>query len=102
VKAFSRYFRASRYVLMPTSSTTHPASTFFLRHRVKDACRGEHNLAEVYATLTGMPGRWRVSGDEALLFPGNIRIDYFRIAETSAEAGLLSGRFTMPSWLTVR
>jgi len=60
-----------------------------------------HSLAEVYATLTGMPGLRRVSGEEAMLFLGNIRErltlvsldeqDYFRIAETSAEAGLTSG-----------
>jgi predicted nucleic acid-binding protein len=78
-----------------------PSLDLFLRHGAKDACCGAHSVAEVYATLTGMPGRRRVSGDEAMLFLGNIRDrltlvslderDYFRVAETSAEAGLTSG-----------
>jgi predicted nucleic acid-binding protein len=74
------------------------ASTFYPR---TDACCSAHSIAEVYATLTAMPGRRRVSGDEALLFLDNIRErltlgsldqqDYFRVAKTSAEAGLTSG-----------
>ena len=39
----------------------------------KSVCTAAHCLAEVYATLTGMPGKDRASGDEAVLFPGNIR-----------------------------
>jgi hypothetical protein len=46
-----------------------PSIDLFLRFRKKDACCGAHSLAEVYATLTAMPGKRRVSGDEALLFP---------------------------------
>ena len=64
-------------------------------------CCGAHSLAEVYATLTGMPGKRRVSGDEALLFLGDIRErltmvaldeqEYFQMAEASAAAGFASG-----------
>ena len=67
----------------------------------KDACCGAHSLAEVYATLTGMPGQRRVSGNEALLFLGDIRDrltlvaleeqEYFQVAEGAAAAGLASG-----------
>jgi predicted nucleic acid-binding protein len=80
----------------------HPASIdLFLRFGKKDVCCGAHSLAEVYATLTGMPSRRRVSGDEALLFLGDIRErltvvsldeqEYFQMAEASATANLAGG-----------
>ena len=78
-----------------------PSINLFLRFGKKDACCGAHSLAEVYATLTGMPGRRRVSGDEALLFLGDIRErltlialderEYFQVAESSALGGLAGG-----------
>ena len=80
----------------------HPRSIdLFLRFGKKDACCGAHSLAEVYATLTGMPSRRRVSGDEALLFLGDIRErltvvaldeqEYFQMVEASAAANLAGG-----------
>lgn len=36
-------------------------------------CCGAHSLAEVYATLTRMPGKHRVSGEQAMLFIGSVR-----------------------------
>ncbi len=78
-----------------------PSIDLFLRFGKKGACCGAHSLAEVYATLTSMPGKRRVSGDEALLFLGDIRErltlvaldeqEYLRMAEASAAAGLASG-----------
>ena len=78
-----------------------PSIDLFLRFVQKDACCGAHSLDEVYATLTGMPGKRRVSGDEALLFLGDIRErltmvalderEYFQVAEASAAAGLAGG-----------
>jgi predicted nucleic acid-binding protein len=78
-----------------------PSIDLFLRYEKKDACCGAYSLAEVYATLTGMPGRRRVSGDEALLFLGDIRErltivaldeqEYFHVAEASAAAHLVGG-----------
>jgi predicted nucleic acid-binding protein len=78
-----------------------PSIDLFLRFGKKNACCGAHSLAEVYATLTGMPGKRRVSGDEALLFLGNIRErltlvalderEYFEVAEASAAGGLAGG-----------
>jgi predicted nucleic acid-binding protein len=44
-----------------------------LRHKKKDACCATHSLAEVYATLTAMPGGKRVSPIEAVLFLGSLR-----------------------------
>ena len=77
-----------------------PSIDLFLRFGKKNACCGAHSLAEVYATLTGMPGKRRVSGDEALLFLGDIRErltlvaldeqEYFQMAEASAAAGGLA------------
>ena len=80
----------------------HPASIeLFLRFGKQDACCSAHSLAEVYATLTGMPGQRRVSGHEALLFLGDIRDrltivalneqEYFKMAEASVEVGLTGG-----------
>jgi predicted nucleic acid-binding protein len=78
-----------------------PSIDLFLRFGKRHACCGAHSLAEVYATLTGMPGKRRVSGDEALLFLGDIRErltlvaldeqEYFQVAAASAAGGLASG-----------
>ena len=78
-----------------------PSIDLFLRFGKDGASCGAHSLAEVYATLTGMPGKRRVSGDEALLFLGNIRErltvvaltgqEYFQTVEASAAGGLASG-----------
>jgi len=78
-----------------------PSVDLFLRFEKKDVCCGAHSLAEVYSTLTGMPGQRRVSGDEALLFLGDIRErltlvaldehEYFQMVEASAAGGLAGG-----------
>ena len=78
-----------------------PSIDLFLRFGKKDVCCAAHSLAEIYATLTGMPGKRRVSGDEALLFLGDIRErltlvalderEYFQMTEASAAANLISG-----------
>ena len=78
-----------------------PSIELFLRFKKKDACCGAHSLAEVYATLTGMPAKRRVSGNEALLFLGDIRErltlvalneqEYFQMMEASAAANLAGG-----------
>ena len=78
-----------------------PSIDLFLRFGRRDACCGAHSLAEVYATLTGMPGKRRVSGDEAMLFLGDIRErltlvaldeeEYFQMAQACAAGGLASG-----------
>jgi predicted nucleic acid-binding protein len=78
-----------------------PSIDLFLRHGRTDVCCGAHSLAEVYATLTGMPGKRRVSGDEAMLFLGDVRErltlvaldeeEYFQVAQACAAGGLASG-----------
>ncbi len=77
-----------------------PSIDVFLRFGKRDVCCGAHSVAEVYATLTGMPGKRRVSGDEAMLFLGDIRErlslvalndeEYFQMAQACAASGLAS------------
>ena len=78
-----------------------PSKNLFLRFDKTEVCCAAHSLAEVYSTLTGMPGTHRVSGDEALLFLGNIRErlilialnsnEYFKAVEVSSACGITGG-----------
>jgi len=73
----------------------------FLGCDKREACCGAHSLAEVYAVLTGMPGKERVSGDEALLFIGNVKErltivalneeEYWQAVEGAAAVGIQGG-----------
>jgi len=45
---------------------------FIQFNRSSGSC-GAHSLAEVYSTLTRMPGRHRISGEQAMLFLDTIR-----------------------------
>jgi predicted nucleic acid-binding protein len=45
----------------------------FVQFDRESGCCGAHSLAEVYATLTRMPGRHRISGEQAMLFVGSLR-----------------------------
>jgi predicted nucleic acid-binding protein len=71
VKAF---FDTSALVPVFYGDHEHHAASLstFLGFTKHDAGCGAHSLAEVYATLTGMPGRYRVTGDQAMLFLGSI------------------------------
>ena len=42
----------------------------FIQFDKSTGCCGAHSLAEVYATLTRMPGKHRISGEQAMLFVG--------------------------------
>jgi predicted nucleic acid-binding protein len=92
-------------VLVATFYAAHehhrPSFELFVAQDRKNACTAAHCLAEVYSTLTGMPGKDRASGDDALLFLENIRErlttvtldseEYFKTVEASAAAGVLGG-----------
>jgi predicted nucleic acid-binding protein len=81
----------------------HHKSSFelFVNQEKGRGCAAAHSLAEVYSVLTGMPGKERASGDEALLFLGNIRDrltivsldpeEYFRVVEAAAATGVTGG-----------
>lgn len=64
----------------------HQASlTLFLQFNTATGCCGAHSLAEVYSTLTRMPGQHRISASQAMLFVGSIRERLATIALTSEE-----------------
>lgn len=65
----------------------HHAASFslFVAQNKRSGCTAAHCLAEVYSVLTGMPGKDRVSPDEALLFIGNVRERLALITLTDVE-----------------
>lgn len=73
----------------------------FIQFNLSTGCCGAHSLAEVYSTLTRMPGRHRVRAKEAMLFIGSIRErlsivalsgeEYATALETAAAAGIAGG-----------
>src|SRR6204780_5449747 len=64
-------------VLVPVFYGDHvhhqPSIDLFIRFDKTTGCCGAHSLAEVYSTLTRMPGKHRISGEQAMLFIGSIR-----------------------------
>ena len=73
----------------------------FVQFDKSTGCCGAHSLAEVYSTLTRMPGKHRISSDQAILFIGEIRErlsvisldgdEYARALEASAARGIIGG-----------
>jgi predicted nucleic acid-binding protein len=67
----------------------------------ESSCCAAHSLAEVYSTLTRLPGRHRLSGEQVLLFLENIRErltlvtldaeEYFAAVQEAAAAGIVGG-----------
>jgi predicted nucleic acid-binding protein len=76
-------------VLVPLFYRDHvhhrPSQELFIQSNQSTGCCGAHSLAEVYATLTRMPGKRRISGEQAMLFIGNIRERLSIIALNSEE-----------------
>jgi predicted nucleic acid-binding protein len=78
-----------------------PSFGLFSRQSRSTACTAAHCLAEVYAVVTGMPGRDRASSAEALLFLRDVYervtpvtlndIEYFKVLEDAAAAGVTGG-----------
>jgi predicted nucleic acid-binding protein len=62
-----------------------PSLDVFTRFPKKDVSCGAHSLFEVYSALTRMPGKHRVSAEQAMLFIGNIREHMTIIALTADE-----------------
>ena len=80
----------------------HQASlALFVQFGKKNGCCGAHSLAEVYSTLTRMPGKHRISGEQAMLFISSIRErlsivsltgdEYADALEASATLGIVGG-----------
>jgi predicted nucleic acid-binding protein len=78
-----------------------PSIELFLRQKKTTGCTAAHCLAEIYAAVTGMPGRARASPHEALLFLGDVRerlalvvldeAEYVATLESAATAGIFGG-----------
>lgn len=80
----------------------HKASLdLFIQFDKNNGCCGAHSLAEVFSTLTRMPGKHRISGEQAMLFIGSIRErlaivaldgeEYANALQASASAGIVGG-----------
>lgn len=92
-------------VLVPTflgDHEHHEASLdAFLRFEKRQACCAAHSLAEVYATLTRLPGKYRVSCEQAMLFLAEIRQgltivaldaeEYYATIERASALGVTGG-----------
>jgi predicted nucleic acid-binding protein len=57
----------------------------FIQFDKSNGCCGAHSLAEVYSTLTRMPGKHRISAEQAMLFIGSLRERLAIIALTGEE-----------------
>jgi predicted nucleic acid-binding protein len=78
-----------------------PSLALLAEQGTSSGCTAAHCLAEVYAVLTGMPGKDRVSPHEALLFLGDVRqrlatisleeSDYFAVLESAAATAVTGG-----------
>ena len=80
----------------------HDASLALLvRLTKKTGCTAAHCMAEVYSVLGGMPGKDRVTPDEALLFLADVRerlaiitlseADYVHVLAKAGASGLVGG-----------
>ena len=80
----------------------HKASLdLFIQFDKSTGCCGTHSLAEVYSTLTRMPGKHRISAEQAMLFIGSIRErlsiialsddEYADALQSSAALGIVGG-----------
>jgi predicted nucleic acid-binding protein len=92
-------------VLIPLFYRDHvqhsPSQELFIQFNKSNGCCGAHSLAEVYSTLTRMPEKRRISGEQAMLFIGNIRDrlsivaldgeEYAEALHTSAVRGIVGG-----------
>ena len=73
--------------------------SLFISLNKKSGCTATHCLTEVYSVLTGMPGKDRVTPDEALLFLADVRArlavislsesDYVEVLANAAKSGLV-------------
>jgi len=92
-------------VLVPAFVDEHPhheaSLAVFLRADKKHASCAAHRLAEVYSTLTRLPGKHRASATEAMLFLENMAerltfisldgAEYWTAIANSAATGIVGG-----------
>ena len=73
----------------------------FVQFDKSTGCCGAHSLAEVFSTLTRMPGKHRIGGEQAMLFIGSVRDrlsivalngdEYADALEVAAALGIVGG-----------
>jgi predicted nucleic acid-binding protein len=73
----------------------------FIQFDKSTGCCGAHSLVEVYSSLTRMPGKYRISSEQAMLFIGSIRErlsiialdgdEYADALDAAAAAGIVGG-----------
>ncbi len=97
------FFDTSVLVATSVEGHEHHERSFalFVGANRKTACCAAHSLAELYATLTRLPGKFRLSADQALLFLDSVeeRLEVvwldaqeYRIAiREAAAAGIVGG-----------
>lgn len=99
-----RYFFDTS-VLVAVALLNHPrhASSLsaYLKANPKNGCCSAHSLAEVYATLTRLPGNDRMASGQALLFVDELRsrlqivaldsVEYYESIKFAAAAEIVGG-----------
>lgn len=80
------FFDTSVLVAVFYADHEHHARSFatFARSIKRRSFCAAHTLAELYATLTAMPPRYRVTGDQAMLFIGNV-LERLTVVELTAN-----------------
>src|SRR5215467_14087423 len=97
------FFDTSALVPVFYGDHVHHAASIarFIQCDKASGCCAAHSLVEVYSTLTRMPGRHRISSEQAMLFIDSIRErlsiialsgdEYAHALETSATRGIVGG-----------
>jgi predicted nucleic acid-binding protein len=80
-----------------------PSLKLFLTANKKQSCCAAHTLADIYSVVTRLPGKHRLSGDQALLFLEEVSArlslvslsgeEYYLAAKAAAERGIVGGTF---------
>jgi predicted nucleic acid-binding protein len=80
-----------------------PSLKVFLTANKKQSCCAAHTLAEIYSVVTRLPGKHRLSGEQALLFLDEVSArfslislsgeDYYLAAKAAAPRGIVGGTF---------
>jgi len=75
--------------------------TVFTRFGKNEVCCAANSVVEVYSAMTRMPGKYRISGQQGMLFIGNLRErltmvgltpdKYFKMLQTNADLGVVGG-----------
>jgi predicted nucleic acid-binding protein len=78
-----------------------PSLALFTSLQKANVCCGAHSLAELYSTVTRMPGKYRVGGEHAVLFIKNVQerltivsldpSEYVACIEQAAASGISGG-----------